>query len=169
MLEELYRRGVGLVDAIKVVRLVDGAPLWEAGRAVTAHPTWAAARPRTRHFTLGIPLAAPVTDIVAVAGPALGVPFWEHDSSYYGGQYFLADSAGAEEIRIYRNYDPQDRAPVYADATDCPTLIAFSGTARDPVDSAHALSDALGVACRIVRPKVQEAVPQPGGEGDNPH
>ena len=127
MLEELYRRGVGLVDAIKVVRLVDGAPLWEAGRAVTAHPTWAAARPRTRHFTLGIPLAAPVTDIVAVAGPALGVPFWEHDSSYYGGQYFLADSAGAEEIRIYRNYDPQDRAPVYADATDCPTLIAFSG------------------------------------------
>ena len=166
MLEELYRRGTSFVDAVKVVRLVDGASLWEASRAVATHPTWTAPRPRTRHFTLGIPSAAPVADIAAVAGPAFGVPFRERDSSYYGGQYFLAGSAGAEEIRIYRNYEPQDRAPVYADAADCPTLIAFSGTARDPADSARALSDALGVACRIVRPDGQA---RSGGEGDNPH
>lgn len=166
MLEDLYRRGIGLVDAIKVVRLVDGASLWEVGHAVTAHPLWAAARPRTRQFTLGIPSAAPMAGIAAVVGPALGVSFRARDSLYYGGQYFLAGRAGAEEIRIYRNYDPQDRAPVYADATDCPTLIAFSGTARDPADSARALSDAVGVACRVVRSESQDAMPQPGGEGD---
>ena len=153
MLADIQRQGIDLIDAIKIVRLTDDASLWEAHHAVTAHPAWQAALPQTRHFTVGIPTTTPLAAIAAAVSAALGVLFRERDSAYYGGQYFLAGAAGVEEIRIYRNYDPQDRSPIYEDATDCPALIEFSRTPRDPTGSAQILSAALGVACRVVRPR----------------
>ncbi len=104
-----------------------------------------------KRFVIVFRTNLPLDVIAAAVAPALEAAFRERDSSFYGGQYFLAGEAMKEEIRIYRNYDPGEDSPIYQDAPDWPVVMDFSRTCRDSSDMARRIQEMLAVEYRIIR------------------
>jgi hypothetical protein len=89
--------------------------------------------------------------LAARLGELLDVRFEERDSGYYAGPYYLAETDGDEELRLYRNRDPLDGTPYVGDAEDSPTLLRLLFTERDAEELAERIRTETKRDARLLR------------------
>jgi hypothetical protein len=106
---------------------------------------------RAADVVIGIPGDADLSERGAVLANVLDAQFEARESGHYGGTYYLAEPGGDEELRLYRNHDPIDGTPFFAEAQDCPVLLRLLFTERDPDALVDRIRTEIHPATRVLR------------------
>jgi hypothetical protein len=106
---------------------------------------------QTRHLLIGLQTDLALDALVPLLEPVLQVTLQERDSSFWGGTYFKAGRAGSEEVYLFRNYDPQDDAPIYPQASTYPVLLRLDRSPHDPAALLPQIRAAGAGPCALVR------------------
>jgi hypothetical protein len=106
---------------------------------------------QTRNLLIGLQTDRALDVLAPLLESVLQVTFRERESSYWGGAYFKAGRAGTEEIYLLRNYDPQDDAPIYPQASAYPVVLRLDRSARDPATLLQQIRDAGAGPGELVR------------------
>ena len=106
--------------------------------------------PMPTTVVLGLPTMAGLVGVVEPIAQALAMDFELHDSSFWGGDYYLGRGTGEPRAYLFPNHDILDNTPFYEEAPDCPLLLRLDDMDEPAEALAGLIRHVLAVPCRIL-------------------